>query len=113
METKHTPGPWTLYRYAATQDTHHHAVFASARDDGRRVTIATVYPVGDDGQTGGESYHNARLIAAAPAMLKALETIIKFAKEADKLYGDEYDESIWPEGVLEQGRAAIQAALGE
>lgn len=105
MDTKYTPGPWTLYRYAATQDTHHHAVFASARDDGRRVTIATVYPVGDDGQNRGESYYNARLIAKVPVMLAALRQIV-----------NDYDYekgNCKPHTLAGHAKRAIQEAMGE
>ena len=65
---KHTPGPWAISRYPVSEDIYHHAIFAKAADDGRTVTVATITPISDDGQAGGESHHNARLIAAAPEM---------------------------------------------
>ena len=70
---KHTQGPWGVNKYRATQDTENHVVQARANDDGRPVTVATVYPVSDDGQEGGESHANALLIAAAPDMWRALQ----------------------------------------
>ena len=74
---KHTPGPWVCSRYQATTDTHHHAIFARASDDGRTVTVATVYPVGDDGQPQAESHQNARVIAAAPDLAEALAECLR------------------------------------
>lgn len=70
----HTPGPWSLVRYKASEDTRYHALLANAADDGRDVTLATIYPVSDDGQPGGESAANARLIAAAPDLLATLRS---------------------------------------
>lgn len=76
MTTQHTPGPWTVSRYPATEDTYHHAIFATARDDGRTVTVATVTPISDDGQEGGESNANARAISAVPDLIAALRYIV-------------------------------------
>ena len=68
----HTPGPWVAHRYWVSDDTHYHGVMARASDDGREVRVCSCLPISDDGQVGGESNCNARLIAAAPELLAAL-----------------------------------------
>ena len=97
----HTPGPWT------TRDTRDHGTEVQAEHfDGR--TIATVYPRGNwylNGEgTDPVQEANARLIAAAPDLLAAVqsaawimqrvaewdgtgEPITKFAA---KVHGDEF-----------------------
>ena len=91
MDSKATPGPWRL---------HKHTVYTGTMNtpDARAV-----------GHIDGFSDANARLIAAAPALLAALEAMsdylwrnrIKFAHE-DQDYVERY----------EQARAAIRKAKG-
>jgi hypothetical protein len=105
METKHTPGPWKMAKYKATEDTQNHNIYGIAPDDGRIVTISTVYPISDDGQTGAESHCNARLITAAPAMLKALQQIV-----ADY----DYEKgNCKPHTLAGHAKRAIEQATGE
>lgn len=68
--SKHTPGPWV----AATKPEQNHRVFFIYRDDGSgfipALEIATVYSGGNP-----NAREDARLIAAAPALLGALYRI--------------------------------------
>ena len=58
MTTKHTPGPWHVTGYHV---------------EARAGAIATVCDAGDD-DTEGDA--NARLIAAAPELLAALQGLV-------------------------------------
>jgi len=74
METKHTPGPWI---YGTHQDS---AMVQTAEPC---KTVATIYA-----KAPSEREANARLIAAAPDLLEALEriasaTMSQYANAAD------------------------------
>ncbi|MBK8225401.1 MAG: hypothetical protein IPK73_30675 [Candidatus Obscuribacter sp.] len=60
--TKHTPGPWSAHAQEIIGNT--------------GELIATIELT--DGMDPGESYANARLIAAAPELLEALEGMSGF-----------------------------------
>ena len=87
--SKHTPGPWAIYVNAPSD-----IVIRKMSKDGYELcSIARV----------SSGYANARLIAAAPELLEALQ----------KIAGNTYDE--WTNGA-EAGRiarAAIAKATGE
>ena len=71
---KHTPGPWRSTKGA--RDTVH--IGPDVRNDAGRIVAFVSYdgaPVGD----GAEADANARLIAAAPAMLEALRIALENA----------------------------------
>ena len=61
METKHTPGPWA-YHNTPTPFIH---VAAGG------LPICQIYTSTAHGQSMGEQFANARLIAAAPELLEA------------------------------------------
>jgi hypothetical protein len=95
MNAKHTPGPWVA--------------------DGSRVRIATPTKCGyreglridtcyieDAWENDPEAEANARLIAAAPDMLTALEAVVKA-----------YDGPCVTRSEMDMVRAAIAKALGE
>jgi hypothetical protein len=69
-ECRHTPGPWEIERTA-------HVDLWITAPDGRHI-VGTV-SCGGDQKTEGRA--NARLIAAAPDMLAALEAVIHAAFE--------------------------------
>ncbi len=74
MNTKHTPGPWNSA--SLDQDSDHMEVFAGI-SDGDQVAVVKGY-----GLASGKHYEaiaNARLIAAAPDLLEALEEIVEGA----------------------------------
>ena len=72
MHTKHTPGPWHVD--PSEQNTHLTSVFHGEENRGylpRPWNVAIC--------TGPQSLANARLIAAAPDMLAALEELAETA----------------------------------
>jgi len=85
MSTQHTPGPWTLKP---------HGVIAGGKtiqlpggEAQQQVAMACIL---DD----GDQEANARLIAAAPEMLKALRRAVlalAFAAESSKAMQDDYE----------------------
>jgi len=96
MQTKHTPGPWAHYpgdRYI--------------RDPKTDATIAFVCP--DDGHCDEPQYmpweDNARLIASAPDLLAALEAVLKYLPDYDRLNYEFRD-------AVSAARAAIAKAKG-
>lgn len=77
MNTKHTPGPWHYF--------HGGNEWAISRDEDGKENIARVH-ININGissfdprhiESIGESEENARLIAAAPELLEALQRLIK------------------------------------
>ncbi len=87
MTTKHTPGPWEVF------DTICIGVMSTPRECD--VAHCSGH---DSGRSRDEELANARLIAAAPDLLTALERILS------------YDDQV--EGA-EAARAAIAKAKGE
>ncbi len=81
---KHTPGPWQLIKSI------HPTTVLSSKGEG--YSIASVYDPNRGSHATKESMANARLIAAAPDMLEALNmiitvhdmpsTVLRIAKEA-------------------------------
>ena len=98
---KYTPGPWNRNIPPASKYT---TIYA-----GRNTHIARVVT---DGLSENEIEGNANLIATAPDMLSALETLLPvaqaFEKQASKGSGGRRAGS-----VFEKARAAIAKAKGE
>ena len=95
METKHTPGPWA-YHNTPTPFIH---VAAGG------LPICQIYTSTAHGQSMGEQFANARLIAAAPELLEALKACAAVCA----------GETMNKRGLisaLEQARAAIAKATG-
>ena len=76
----HTPGPWT---YRKSKKHYHVEAVASVRDYGSSIT--TVRHV-TNSDTGWTSETNARLIAAAPELLEALQLLLS-------IWGDRQTEA--------------------
>jgi len=103
MTAKHTPGPWTpefgeAYRVRAQQD-------------GGQVAIMTNLK-GRDGlagrRNGDEVAANARLIAAAPELLAALQEVTMVLDALLNVRGNEPDQ----DSISGRARAAIAKATG-
>ena len=96
----HTPGPWAKQ---ITAGDHGYNIY----DEGDGPTIAHVY--------GGENEANARLIAAAPQLLEALEALAGRTQSATSMlnslgYPSYYADA---EPYIRSARAAIAAARGD
>lgn len=95
-DTTHTPGPWIV-----TPDDY--AVYETDDHGQRGETVCVLSGYGSNKSLRNA---NARLIAAAPELLAALE---EFCRECDG-YLDGNDGHPW--GTLLKGRAAIAKATG-
>ena len=104
-EDKHTAGPWFIGHgdvYAKgnkASDFDDRVICAIGRGGERAHEYATVPAHKPEGRA------NARLIAAAPLLLKALEDLYALAEEELPAW--------WAEGPISRARAAIEAATGE
>lgn len=96
MTTQHTPGPWNFYDDSNDGKTNRIEIVAIGK------TVARIYH-----SVPEEDLPNARLIAAAPDLLEALQDIVKSLVDQDD------------EGMIEHAqqmiiaRAAIAKATGE
>ena len=96
MTTKHTPGPW--YVGSGTYECRNIYSVASVTDDEGFTYQPIVASVEDDGIKCWDA--NARLIAAAPDLLEALQEMVRtFAKNHAP--------------AVDVARAAIARATGE
>ena len=100
--SKHTPGPWRVYKSSILSAANYKRMA-----EGNWNVQALAYTVGNDDATydGGEVYANARLIAAAPALLEALQSMV--------WYAEPHLLSPVAREALATARAAIAQALGE
>lgn len=99
MEAKHTPGPWA---FGGEGPRPHHRikdVYVSGQDD---AGISLGFAVTSDPDKRAEYRANARLIAAAPELLEALQLI------ADT---DPIDAALDPQRAVRVARAAIAKAI--
>ena len=94
MTTQHTPGPWT--------NDPADGALVDARVNGRLVAIAEVFHCDTDESREA----NARLIAAAPDLLAALEQVMGC------ITGDNIERIHLPV-YLDNARAAIRKAKGD
>ena len=93
--TGHTPGPWSVTGRHGGSTT----LVCREDDDGAMTCIAQVEPITSE-------QANARLIAAAPALLAALEELV--AERSPGGYHDDLNDTYG----LELARAAISEAQG-
>lgn len=93
MKAQHTPGPWEVSGNGIWAVSQWNARF-------RLATVTTPSPM-----NGVDWEANAKLIAAAPKMLEALESIIRIAALRD-------DNVERPEGLFELLRDAAGTARG-
>jgi hypothetical protein len=97
---KHTPGPWGCI------DTSNHAHdYRLIKPDGSPL------PLHVEANDHSEQRANARLIAAAPDLLEALQEIT--SDYADRFDLDDPSTNPGIKSSIEQARAAISKATGE
>jgi len=101
MSTGHTPGPWWVAGSAPGEVAPTFPVVRGFTDATQRITVARV---GNNNHYSKNSvdHSNARLIAAAPELLDALDAIIKRAE--NPALSDDTD------ALLRAARAAIAKA---
>jgi len=100
---KHTPGPWQSRWQEATDDSAH-PIIAIETCEGAGDVAGIHYASRD-----GEDEANARLIAAAPDLLTALQAVMA-AWLTEAGYGDGILEEHGP--AIDAAHAAIAAATG-
>lgn len=102
MSTKHSPGPWEVDERFTKESGRHaqYRIFAA------NLVCTLEVPIGFY-RSPAESEANARLIAAAPELLAALQALYT----AEEEYGDPTNAAI-NEAWL-KARAAIARATGE
>ena len=97
---KHTPGPWSYRRKGSSQEWEIDSGYCPILDHQSWKGLAVIYGCDDDKKNGsivGDA--NARLIAAAPELLEALEELLA---------------ETWINGAFaDKARAAIAKAKGE
>jgi hypothetical protein len=112
MEAKHTPGPW-IQVFRADNKTMQRYIVNETGVTGFPVYIATVesetdHPRNSYRAPGLEAEANARLLAAAPELLEALEHMVAVSNWATTIQSEEqYDE------MIASAEAAIRKAKGE
>ena len=104
--SKHTPGPWIVC--TPSDSTDYLCIEEDSQLVGEASTIAEVN-LGGEGISEQIGSANARLIAAAPDLLAALQEIIKQADDPDNEADDELVSQIDWQGI----RAAIAKAEGK
>ena len=100
QETTHTPGPWEVMRHGAgeTDDM----TIREDKTGGQYVALVQVF---EDPDFAPRARANARLIAAAPTMLEALERLADACAVCDGFLLVSF--------AVDEARAAIAAARGE
>jgi len=99
--TKHTPGPWRTIPLAGNFDSHVGAFGIAYGRAGNRLAI-----VDGEGNSSAHNAANARVIAAAPDLLEALEAMMK-------LRNPRYLTDTERADIINAAVAAIAKARGE
>ena len=105
-ETPWTKGPWTATRRSRQID----GAFDFAIDAPGMPIIAEAFGRTSNGRWPN-AYANARLIAAAPELAEALETLLDAAITFDNIISAE-NEAVY-QSAIEYARAALSKAKGE
>lgn len=115
-QTKHTPGPWTVETWTYNKPGRESVPTVVAR--GSDSAIAEALPLWRDGEdSAAERLANARLISAAPDLLKTARVVA--AMSAYECPFCDQDKITLPDGAehncseVPAARAAIAKAEGE
>lgn len=98
----HTPGPWSCHPWGDND----------YEINSNGTTICSVPGFHDDTVEEGRSEDNARLIAAAPELLEALEVMIASFAGAMELDENDVDADGYDYDAMKQARAVIAKAKG-
>ena len=104
MTQSHTPGPWHIEQFTSGYSKYEGRTISHRLESGNMLRIARAYNVMGPNETDA----NARLIAAAPDMLAALQ------KLSDVFDMDEHDQdrAHAESCAIDTARAAIAKATG-
>lgn len=105
MSAQHTKGPWLTTNSNAVVSTSNNTIAIPCNRNGEQVAIAGVL---SSSVSRSEARANARLIAAAPELLAALEALRQVA-----VWDDDYTTREEMEKVFALADAAIAKAKGE
>ncbi|MCW5605997.1 MAG: hypothetical protein KIT18_15760 [Burkholderiales bacterium] len=109
----HTPGPWVVRRAKFQVDGAYDYGIGAMIDGHERCLAEAFGRVAEDVYQDAEA--NARLIAAAPCLLAALESLIAIADESEGVAGYHLNGAVASWGSLSavaEARAAIAKAKG-
>ena len=107
QKQKHTPGPWHVKDHGNDSEGTKIMVYVSrpeTENTCKNPDVCRVYQIGGD--RSSERFYNARLIAAAPDLLQALEALYNSAPCAKPANAE-----LWE--ALQLTREAIRKAKGE
>ena len=85
MTAAHTPGPWVYAAEYGQDITEPPCITTVARCARFVIGLESDYPGGNyrDGEPSGDEEADARLIAAAPDLLEALQKLIEASEDSD------------------------------
>jgi len=111
MKTTHTPGPWAAE--CPPSSCRAHRFIVAEREVGHDPIIAEVGTLllNDDEIGIFETCANAKLIAAAPDLLAALEGLMACAARDGQKYAQEGNEPVWD--LISDAQDAIAKAKGQ
>jgi hypothetical protein len=101
MSTQHTPGPWTINKVCPW--TINHLLYDEPLDN---KNVVCRMP-----DRNPETEANAQLIAAAPELLSALETLMQRAVKDAEHYAPDGNEPIWA-FIMDASNAIAKATRG-
>lgn len=115
MNTKHTPGPWRTLaknpRKIVTAETRHTIVASCYTDASNGPGLRTKQSAGSPPREDAEA--NARLIAAAPELLEALESCRLYIEGVAEFNGLAITGPGTLAKTVNEARAAITKATGK
>lgn len=104
MTAKHTPRPWA----------HHNTPTPFIYVNAGGLPICQIYTSTAHGQSMGEQFANAHLIAAAPELLEAAKLVLEWYEAEDNHSGTDFYQRMQMCRDSEDAiRAAIAKATGE
>ena len=109
MNTKHTPGPWRLEKHPEWSQYYGNIVGSYGIGAGNIENIRTISVQLKHG-TDEETEANARLIAAAPDLLAALQAAQELLEHIEEHGADQMRETMFAAETEAEIQAAIAAA---
>ena len=113
--SKHTPGPWTYALEYGPNITEPPRITTIGRCANYVIGLPSDYPGGNyrDGDPSGDEEADARLMAAAPELLEALETLERWLRQAGEEDGGNFDWETINRDEGAKARDAIRQATGK